>query len=88
MMLSLPVGRIQHEYSMVSEGKRRAISNILRSDAYYVMTMRNKTKEALLDMKAYPPVVMHFILNAIEVSRKEYGNIWLEELQNKLSQMA
>jgi len=84
----IAIDRIKHEYSMVSDEKRDAVTSILHADMYMLASTCETADAAELIIRANAFVVLQCMLVIVGVCREEYGNIWVEELKSKLSQMA
>jgi len=78
---------IMEEYLKLPEDKQSAVTNLIQSDTYVSIGCHDKKgKDITLDWKGDPAMSLHLIMGAILTGGKEFGRLWLKELQSKLSQ--
>lgn len=85
-MAVIPVSRIALEYAVCGEDRMQGVSNLIKSVSHITATME-LDGSSMLNWKANPAVAIHFVIGIVEAGRKAYGDTWLSELKNKLSQM-
>ena len=85
----IPVDDIGLFYAELSNEQKSAVTNLIQAGAYILVTAHDpEGKRVIMDWHAAQPMSMHLILGILGTGRNEFGRLWLEELKNKLSQMA
>jgi hypothetical protein len=86
MKTPIRVSDIAEKYIWLKDDKKLAVTNLIESDAYVSICCHDKKgKDISLDWKGDPAMSLHLIMGAILTGGKEFGRLWLNELQSKLS---
>jgi len=73
------------EYALCPTEKRDAIASLVRAQEYAVAT--HEGENLVVSIKGSPVSCLVMLGTALEVGRKEFGKIWLDELKEKVSRL-
>lgn len=85
----IPLEDVAYAYAKLSDEKKSAVTNLIRGDEYVSIVGHNNKGEhsVTLDWQAGQVASIHLIAGAVMTGRSEFGRLWLEELNNQLSQI-
>ena len=88
-MEKVPVDDIMEVYGKLSEEKKVAVTNLMRS-AFYVTVCAHNTEgnKITMNWQANQSMSIHLIMSTVVIGRNEYGRLWLDDLKSKLFPMA
>ena len=84
----IPIDDIAEEYMGLTEEQKSAVTRLVRSEACISMCASDvKGKDLSIDWNASQGMAIHLILGMLSVGKQAYGEVWLNELKTKLSQL-
>ena len=88
-MDAIPTDDIMEKYGRLSREKQSAITNLMGSESYLLICAHDERgNEVSLDWQANQGMSIHLLMGIIMTGRSEYGRLWLENLKEKISQVA
>ena len=87
MMDEIELGTIALEYAALNAQKKKAVSYLIRSTKYVSSSFTDSANGFYVGWEANPAEAIGLMGILAQVGQKEYGDIWLEELKSRLSQL-
>ena len=91
-MSRIPMDDISLVYGKADDTTKQVVSNILQSDGNFIgishAGMGSQGNPLVnIDWKAGPQISIYYLLLAINIGKKRFGETWLKSLVDQLSQI-